>query len=316
MLKISLIISGILSMGLLPVFAETGVAADTQGKTVQAASIIPSHIPMPVVVPKFEEYESKLLIIGKWGDKPGEYQYRMWEGEFEWPRQFIVTDEEHVYILDQLNNRVQHYNEEGKLLEVIPIESYKLANKEETEGNHGMPFSTVSVDRFKYIDGQIYALTHKRLGKVWGEHVFKLNSGHFEEMSGAEELMRVTQEIPGTKDGDALKKIFAGKRRFQVMARKGEFGPYETFAYDGMNIDMMTQDGHGNMWLMGGRDVKKYSPDGRLLFKISCDTESVAISKAGNVYLLGLYLSGQGSGRVMNVDEYDGVSVRKLFRKN
>ena len=75
------------------------------------------------------EYQSKVIIEGKWGSGPGEFgwgpafllsmtkQYK--------PTSLAVDSAGNIYILDIANNRIQKFDKGGKYLISIPVDSFK-----------------------------------------------------------------------------------------------------------------------------------------------------------------------------------------------
>lgn len=68
-----------------------------------------------------KKLEGRVVIEGKWGDKPGEFGF---SGEElpGGPSSFTIDKKGKFYINDCINNRIQIFSEEGKLLRVITLE--------------------------------------------------------------------------------------------------------------------------------------------------------------------------------------------------
>ena len=132
-----------------------------------------------------EIYTPKIIFEGKWGTGPGEFGFRMWEGEPDYPKSFVIDSKENIYILDYLNNRIQKFDSDGKYIASIPVESYKRATKEEikeskkTWNKQEFDFATVSA-REIYIDSEdnIYILQYKGMSdKSSAKEVLRLGKG-------------------------------------------------------------------------------------------------------------------------------------------
>lgn len=80
-----------------------------------------------------EEYAPYEIIKGKWGTRPGEFGYMLIQApgevsEGQMPKKILVgpdcifvSKEENVYVLDQINKRLQQFSPAGVLLTTIPL---------------------------------------------------------------------------------------------------------------------------------------------------------------------------------------------------
>ncbi|MCK4642216.1 hypothetical protein KAU32_01140 [bacterium] len=71
------------------------------------------------------KYTSEVILEAKWGTEPGEINYTAFEGEFYYPSLFVVDGKGHIWFLDTFNNRIQHFDREGKYVTELKVESYK-----------------------------------------------------------------------------------------------------------------------------------------------------------------------------------------------
>jgi len=298
----------------MPVLAVDALAPALGAAKATATVTASTPMPMPVVQPKFEEYVSTMLIVGKWGEKPGEYQYTIWEGSYDWPRQFVVTDNEHIYILDQINNRVQHYNADGKLLEMIRIASYKLANEAEIKSNNGLIFSVVSIDRLRYIGSRLYASGSQYHKNGWEDVLWRLEGKSFKKVTTAKERSIFEKEIADPHK--AVRTALQGDRKFEVKVISSNAGTREELLYNGISLLQLLQDKDVNIWARSRNSIRKYSPKGDLLFEMPLKYEQITVSKSGNLYLMSLYPPKKdGASGVAFEDAYEGISVRKYYLK-
>jgi len=296
----------------LPVLA--GDAAPTGAP--KSTGTVAASMPMPVVQPKFEEYVSRVIIKGRWGSKPGEYRDNISEGNQTWPTNFIVTDNGHIYVLDDFNNRVQHYNAEGKLLEMIPIESYKLASKKEIAKNNGLDYSSVSIDWFFREGNAIYAVASKRTGGIGSARVsdmLKLVDGRFKKLTLSKEIKTVQNTISRAARREKIKHVFNGNTGFRIA--KGKTEAEDQYIYNGSPVEFADEDKNGNRWVVGGRSLRKYSPKGHLLYEMPLNMESWAISKSGDFYLLDMYSSKPGKPENLAFEDWEGIYIRKFTLK-
>ena len=78
---------------------------------------------------QYEEYVPEVLIEGKWGKGPGEFdKICHWslsgdEKTYQ-PESIVVDSKGNIYILDVVNNRIQKFNKEGKYIKSIKVDSY------------------------------------------------------------------------------------------------------------------------------------------------------------------------------------------------
>ncbi|MEW6007921.1 MAG: hypothetical protein AB1595_07260 [bacterium] len=145
-----------------------------------------------------------MIIEQKQGTGTGEFGFRRWEGEPEWPTSFVLNSKGEICILDHLNNRIQIFSNSGKYLNSIPIESYKSASEEEIEESMktwnpiGFDFATIAA-RDLYIDkdDNFYLDQHRMNVKPGGETI------------------RETRRIKHTKTG---KRVFLSQEKLEKIA--------------------------------------------------------------------------------------------------
>jgi hypothetical protein len=267
-----------------------------------------------------EKYEGKTLIVCKWGENPGECQTRMWEGDGDWPRSFVVDDKEHVYLLDHLNNRVHHYDESGKFVGEIPIQSYKLSTEKEKKENTGLEYATVSVKSIWQFDGKIYAAQKIVRGNIREENILKLQGDAFVKIVAGDEKTRTIKRKNRSRTeifGEA-KDHLKGDPKFKISTRTvpADGGPrvLEYQFYDGLEAARISFDQKDNRWVLTQSFIRKYSPTGEILAEIPCDPQSTpVVSKQGNLYLLDLYSTKPGDPAHLGFEDYwEGVGIKKF----
>jgi hypothetical protein len=79
----------------------------------------------PVSEVQIEEYVPKVIIEGKWGTGEGEFGRDEGFQKFYDPTSLAADSLGNIYILDVVNNRIQKFNNEGKYLLSIPVDSFK-----------------------------------------------------------------------------------------------------------------------------------------------------------------------------------------------
>ena len=84
--------------------------------------VLTPYATYPVMI---EEYMPKVIVEGKWGTGPGEFGRGEWGEHFYEPHSMVVDSEGNIYVLDTVNNRIQKFDNKGKYLLSIPVESFK-----------------------------------------------------------------------------------------------------------------------------------------------------------------------------------------------
>ena len=160
-----------------------------------------------------ETYSKKVLIEAKWGDGPGEFGFRIWEGDPEFPRSFVIDSKSNIYILDQLNNRIQKFVKNGKFEKYVSVESFKLADSIEIEeskttwNNLGNIFAKTHATKL-YIDAEdnLYLPVRYYSGK--GQFMQKLYKYNYASVKSIEidnnKLEQVKNVYSGLKDKSLL----------------------------------------------------------------------------------------------------------------
>jgi len=106
---------------------RTDVVKSTEEYNNSESSVTIVDVDISSDVPVYE-YVPKVIIQGKWGNKPGEFGVwgEMIEGEeiTYGPSGIAVDSKGNIYILDMVNERIQKFDSEGKYLLSIPVESF------------------------------------------------------------------------------------------------------------------------------------------------------------------------------------------------
>lgn len=277
-----------------------------------------------------ERYESKILIEGKWGDKPGEYEYSMNEGNFSWPRQFAVDDKENVYIVDALNNRVQHYDADGKLVAAIPLRGVAWLEPQKSDKRPASYSTrTIAIDRILFSDGAIYVVQSEWIskGKGYGyekKNVFVLKGKHFVGINGtaAQAVLEQIKPDPFSIEGlKKLKELFKNDAHFRVgtartgmtdSAGKYVLKTYDIPIYNGQKVSFFFKDNKNNLWVHFPKTAHKYTSDGVLLAEIAIGDEYPVVAPDGEgVYSLVLSTDRPGNPQNLGFDDYKGIRIKK-----
>jgi len=80
----------------------------------------------------FEKYEMKVLIDAKWGSGPGEFgKIDNIEGPSTGPSAFTVSSDGCIYVLDNINKRVQKFDTQGKFLYEVKYTEFVFEDSKE-----------------------------------------------------------------------------------------------------------------------------------------------------------------------------------------
>lgn len=236
-----------------------------------------------------EIYKSKILIQGTWGTAPGQYGRGLIDDDQFYPTSFAIDENEIIYILDDLNNRVQYYDGGGNLLGVIPIESYSFP-AEKQKGKAPGAEASLTINYFGFIDGSLHAVRRFR-GE--SEAVFKLQGAKFVIDDSSQTLAKIRSAKSYESNEEIIRRLLGRDSRFHDKTNDSKDGIKSAVPFfDGYPVGRVIVDGGGNRWIMGisknGRD-EKCSPSGELLFEIRVGGASREVSRGGNYYVLRLY---------------------------
>ena len=180
--------------------------------------------------------------------------------------------------------------------------------------NHGYPYSIRSIEQFKYIDGEIYAVQEESNKGNRTQKLLKLKKGKFLEVSNKKEKGKTNKKMSILNRKEEMKRHFKNDKKFQVIKKKTNFGFIERLFYDKIAMQAPALDKDNNVWFSNGRIIKKYSPEGKLLFEMPRNRATRVISKQGNLYLMSLYSTKPGT-----IDDYcfgcyeEGIIIKKII---
>ena len=104
---------------------STDVVKSTEEYNNSESSVTIIDLDISSDVPVYE-YVPKVIIQGKWGNKPGEFGR---EGEADVmdlkPESMAVDSKGNIYILDFVNNRIQKFDSEGRYLKSIEVDGLR-----------------------------------------------------------------------------------------------------------------------------------------------------------------------------------------------
>jgi hypothetical protein len=234
-----------------------------------------------------ETYHAKILFQGIFGAAPGEYGFNVGGGGQEYPTMFTVDGKEQVYVLDDLNNRIEHYDADGKFLGLIPIPSSAPATKMQKEHLPGAERS-VWIGGLTFIGETLYVVQEVASGmarKPPTFHVLKLQGNQFVYVETPAEKNKALKAMSyGERRGAKIRVLFAHDPKFQLSGR------LNTPVYDGFTIGDVVIDQDGNRWLINsGGGCRKYSPNGVLLFEVKAGNDLGVVSRQGDYFSLSPY---------------------------
>ncbi|MEW6558050.1 MAG: hypothetical protein AB1349_11990 [Elusimicrobiota bacterium] len=283
---------------------------------------------IPVIAQDKEEYISKVIIEGKWGTGAGEFGYTMCEGSADWPRSFVVDNEDNVFILDQYNNRIQKFNKNGEYENSIPIQSYKLASRKEVEKSKkswnylGNDFPSIRIEGIELIDGNLYAFQNKRIGgsKNFEEKILKYKNNKFGELNSNNEIKKINERRPSYKNRkNIMRNQLKDKRKFGVEIVNYGNTKIEELKYDNRIVKNIYSDIKLNYYILSNDGkIRKYNQKEEILFEMNLDN-GCFISPKGNIYTLELFTDKkkepiQGFNSY-TIDDYNGIRIIKWSQK-
>jgi len=94
---------------------------------------------------KLEKYEKRVIIDAKWGSGPGEFgKVDNIEGPSTGPAAFTISSKGNIFVLDNVNNRVQKFDGQGNYISEFDYKRYKN-DEEKKQGGGFFPFA-IAVD--------------------------------------------------------------------------------------------------------------------------------------------------------------------------
>ena len=104
---------------------------------------------------KLEKYEKKVIIDARWGSGPGEFgKIDNLEGPSVGPAAFTVSSDGCIYVLDNINERIQKFDSKGNFVMELKYDKYESIDYEQTEvikqGWGFYPFA-IAVDEKDYV---------------------------------------------------------------------------------------------------------------------------------------------------------------------
>lgn len=257
--------------------------------------------------PKSDEYRPKVLIEAAWGDAPGKYGLNYQEED---PTQmsFALTDNEEIFVTDVANDRVQHYDRDGNLLEAIPVRLSEPATEEQKK-------KQPLLEQSKWLNGIEF---------VRGDLYIAMSDGNRRDKSGypASILLKFRNHrleaisTPDQKSGTLQGLVAEVEHRWLTTKIPGLLGRDRLFhksggtmIYDGAEIFYAFIDNDGNRWVQTKRTMRKYSPSGFLLYET---TEWGTPTMDGNFFVLNTYSRESCDEKASNGE--CGVQIIKYSR--
>ncbi|MFA6094073.1 MAG: hypothetical protein WC986_14130 [Elusimicrobiota bacterium] len=218
-----------------------------------------------------EKYESKIIIQGQWGNKPGEFglgEYLgEWMSDYTAPREFTIDGADNIYVMDTANSRVQKFDSSGKFIEQYPLEVFIAPTNDEydetlkTWNKRGAGFPKVECKGLAWIQGQLY-VKQKRLPDVkkkeYVERVLVVHSGKFVDASEQEQNVYKNAGVGDRVDGEGNRYRLDGGKTWHKYKKDIE-------ARD-------LADLNGNRYTHDKGILRKQNSRGEILFEMNTDT--------------------------------------------
>ncbi len=157
------------------------------------STIVANNTGGAITAPR-EEYFSKTIIKGQWGNRPGEFGLGASmgeEGDDVIPKELTQDDNSNIYVLDSWNNRIQKFSANGKYIEEIPISAFvrpthKEFNQSAASWNKKKEgFIKTIASGMAWVNGQLIVY-QKQISEIAGgrsQKVLVLKSGKFAEVN-------------------------------------------------------------------------------------------------------------------------------------
>ena len=272
----------------------------------------------------YEKYVPHMLVQGKWGDGPGKFKYRMWEGEADWPRSFVVDSEKNILILDQYNNRIQEFDKNGKYVSSIQIQSFKQATDEEVEeskkywNTSGNTFPTVSVQSIEVVGGSIYAFQHVKGARQSMDKILKFDGKKSFEFVPYSE--NINQSMSWKNKKVMILNQLRPKKMFEKRMVKYNKGTVsnEELVYDNHRISDSYLDDSGDSYVIGDDGIiRKYNKKEELVLTINLISKGIrnpyVIDSNGAIYILGLFATKKMES--YGIEDYNGIQLTKWSKE-
>ena len=249
-----------------------------------AGAFVSSFVSMPMQSSAAAQGEQ--IIRGAWGTAPGQYGLGMYGGGQEYPLVFAVDGNENIYVLDEFNNRVQHYDQNGNLLGEIEIQS-DAPPTEEQKRREPMLDRGLGVDGMKFINGNLYALQDVYFmgrGRKPLRNILKMQGNRFELVATSSESAVALKVLLKRSPMLALAGVvFSGDPKL----KQGPSGPI----YDGIPVGDIVIDAQNNRWIISRKGDRMYNPAGKLLFQAPERSlfSSAFVTPRGDCYVLSVY---------------------------
>lgn len=289
-----------------------------------------------------EEYVPKVIIEGKWGTGPGEFGELPHDSDIS-SFTLIVDGKSNIYILDDMNKRVEMFDNSGKYLKQF---LYPYGNGEE-----------IGVDDLGNLHVLLYGRFDEKLYLSWNDYEFNIIDGKLKEKR---ELAGQPQWLFGGKESPAFdifkpkKKIINKGRTYEIIVKETEIpqktifdywlsiegkiiklapsGNYDDYFIDKDHVRFIGVDKKNNIYVelsagiesehsksKGVHEIQKYNMDGQLIAiipilstvkpPIAVWNNRIGVNKEGNLYQLdGL----DGSNKKRN----KGIKVIKWQKKD
>jgi len=239
---------------------------------------------------KNQTTQPTILFTTKSGSGPGECALDFSEGVPHFPGNFVVDDNDTLYLLDPLNDRVLHYGADGTFLRAITIQSTSRFEK----------IGTIkTVNEIQFLDGALYALQNDGQG---GLHLLKMQGDAFVNIDTSKDASlikkKIAQDPERVRRAQRIKKAYA-----QLAAAKQRFGEQRVDALWDLTVDRFN-----NAWMVDKSHIKVTDTNGASILDLKGDFIHEEISRRGNLFIMDYYSK---SGMLRNESDINGVKITK-----
>ncbi len=262
------------------------------------ASVFASGIAYPQTS---ESIQPITLIEARNGSGPGEFSI-MPEEEGPWPG-LVIDNQEHIYILDTLNNRLQEYDETGKLVRSIAIPSSSPTTSEERMRD--LPALIGIVEAIGFINGSICVLQQRNVADSMHPappHLLCLRGDGFVNADHDKDASTILKTLaPAHYNALHARELNEGFAQLGTTEEKFRSRhPLEKSKY----IFRILRDKNRNVWSVGN-GVRVYSPMGTLIYEKSEPYFITSeFSRRGNLYVMAYFIDSATKYWAIRVTKY------------
>lgn len=235
-----------------------------------------------------------LVLVGAdcGGRGPGQFDFEMESVPLEG---LAIDENEHIFIIDEFNNRVQQYDEKGGYIGAIAFPPAVPPTEAEMQRNPDIPERPTFVEKILFVNGTLYARQQRCIN---GYSDYSCRVGYLLRAQG-------NSFVNADQDKDAKRillmftaKYVAAKFKRDLLVAYARLGVKPEDAYKrfplgaecGVSrncvIAQVFADSKGNAWVLSSEGLLVFGRTGSLLYKNNDVAHNAVLSTQGNLYLI------------------------------